>query len=357
MRILYHIGQPVEAGANRVCLVVPGRTGHLDEALVAVVSDSGAHAHERPALEAAAHPFHLCGGRCCTKTSDPAAGDFVGLARRIVIGILYLVHAGCDHSAYQPREGRGTRRIKRRPTVAAGGVIEANPLPPTVFFDEEKPPLLRRDMRAEALQRRQCEFTDIHRVYDWRKLRCEGADVFRALHAPQHGIDVGFLLFQLRLRLDDALLCLAGRLFDVPAGEGRQHQLQDFLVESLAALVVNTGGFEQRLDVADGMRRHLQFFHQAANDVFLESPLQDDVEDADAGMLGGKPLDAADALLYDHWIPGQVVIYQHIGDLKIDTFRSRFGRDDHVAVGRVIPESPDGVLVALSRGTVDDSHF
>src|SRR5262249_40456513 len=80
-----------------------------------------------------------------------------------------------------------------------------------------------------------------------------------------------------------------------------------------------------------------------------------DVEDADAGMVRCEPLDTADALLDDHWVPGQVEVYENISDLKIDALRPRFGRDDDVEVGRVFPESLDGVLVALSGGPVDDT--
>jgi hypothetical protein len=52
---------------------------------------------------------------------------------------------------------------------------------------------------------------------------------------------------QLGLGLDDALLGLASRLLDILAGEGRQHQLQNLLVEAAAIIlvVVNAGGFKQ----------------------------------------------------------------------------------------------------------------
>ncbi len=105
------------------------------------------------------------------------------------------------------------------------------------------------------------------------------------------------------------------------------------------------------------MGGHLQLLHQPAYDVFLEGALQGDVEDADAGMFGGEPLDAPDALLDDHGVPGQVVVHQHIGDLKIDALRSRFGRYDHMTVGRILPEARDGVLVALPGRAVDDSDL
>jgi len=61
------------------------------------MGDSGAHVHQRLALEAAADPLHLAAEGCGAKTSDPGAGDFVGLTRRIVIGILHPVHAGRGH--------------------------------------------------------------------------------------------------------------------------------------------------------------------------------------------------------------------------------------------------------------------
>ena len=127
--------------------------------------------------------------------------------------------------------------------------------------------------------------------------------------------------------------------------------------KSSPILVVNARGFQQGLDIADGMGSHLQLLHQPTDDVFLEGALQDDVEDADAGMLGGEPLDAPDALLDDHRVPGQVVVHQHIGDLKIDAFRPRFGRDDNVTVGRIFPEPLDGLLVALPGRAIDDTDF
>ena len=66
------------------------------------------------------------------------------------------------------------------------------------------------------------------------------------------------------------------------------------------------------------MRGHLQLFHQAADDVFLERPFKHDIEDADACMFRREPLNSANALLDYHRIPRQVEIHEYIGDLQVD---------------------------------------
>ena len=105
------------------------------------MGDGGAHPHQRLALEAAAHPFHLAADGRRPEALDPAAGDFVRLPRRITIGILHLMHARCDHPAHQPREGGGTGRVERGTARRRCPSLETNPFPPAVFLDEVKPAL------------------------------------------------------------------------------------------------------------------------------------------------------------------------------------------------------------------------
>ena len=167
---------------------------------------------------------------------------------------------------------------------------------------------------------------------------------------PEHVVDVGF--FRSSFAFASMMLCSAWRVAfstSLPASAASTKRRIFSSKSSPVLVIINAGRFEQRLDVADGVRRHLQFFHQPADDVFLEGTLQYDVQDADAGMLRSKPLDAPDALFDDHRIPGQIIVHQHIGDLKIDALRSCFRGDDHVALGRILPETRDGVLVALAR--------
>src|ERR1700730_6570907 len=110
-------------------LVFARRAGDLDEALVAVMGDGGAHTDKRFALEAAAYHFHSCGEGGGAKTPDPAAGDLVRLPRGIVIGVMHLMHPGGDHLAHEAREGGGTCGIKCAAYLAATGLVETDPFP------------------------------------------------------------------------------------------------------------------------------------------------------------------------------------------------------------------------------------
>ena len=154
------------------------------------------------------------------------------------------------------------------------------------------------------------------------------------------------------LRIGDALLRLACRCLHILACERRDDELADSLVKArrpVLILSVDSGCFEQRFDIADRVGCHLELFHQASDDVLLKGAAQHDVENADARMLGRQALYASDALLDDHRVPGQVVVDQHIGDLKVDALGSGFGRHDDVAIRGVLSEARDGLLIARAR--------
>jgi hypothetical protein len=68
-------------------------------------------------------------------------------------------------------------------------------------------------------------------------------------------------------------------------------------------------------------------------------------------------LDEPDTLLHDHRVPWQVEINQDVGDLKIDAFGARLGRDDGADLGRIGAETCDGVLISLAWRAVDDADF
>src|SRR6266542_208916 len=138
-----------------------GRAAHFGQTFVAVMSDSGTHEHECLTLKAAANPFYFRVDGLSLKTANPGAGDFVRSPRWIVIRIVHLVHAGGDHPAYQPGKGCGAWRIQCGAALTVILLIETNPLPSTIFFDEINVRPLRRDVRAEALQCRKGEFTGI----------------------------------------------------------------------------------------------------------------------------------------------------------------------------------------------------
>ena|SRR5581483_7986400 len=105
------------------------------------------------------------------------------------------------------------------------------------------------------------------------------------------------------------------------------------------------------------MRRHLQLGHQSSDNVIFESPSKRYVVDADVGVVGGEALDASDTLLDNHWIPGKVIVYQHIRDLKIDAFGTGFRGNDYSIDGRSPSKPLDRFLIAFSRVAVDDSDF
>ena len=71
-------------------------------------------------------------------------------------------------------------------------------------------------------------------------------------------------------------------------------------------------------------------------------------------VLGSEALHASDALLDDHRIPGQVVVDQHVRDLKVDAFGPRLGRHDDVAIRRILPEPLDGLLIAFTGLAIDE---
>ena len=142
LRVFDDVRQFVEARAHGMGPVFPRRAGHLDKPLVAVMGDRSAHPHQRLALKAATHPVHFAADGRRPKAPNPVARDLIRLPRRVTIGILHAVHAGCDHLADQSREGRGTGRIERGTTLGFR-LLEANPFPSAVFLDEVKPALLR----------------------------------------------------------------------------------------------------------------------------------------------------------------------------------------------------------------------
>ena len=148
------------------------------------------------------------------------------------------------------------------------------------------------------------------------------------------------------------MLRLACGCLHVLACERRDDELADFLVKARRPVLIlstDSGCFEQRFNIADRVGRHLELFHQASDDILLKGAAQHDVENADARMLGRQALYASDALLDDHWVPGQVVVDQHISDLKVDALRSSFGRHDDVTIRRILAEARDGLLVARAR--------
>src|SRR5437879_1360948 len=84
---------------------------------------------------------------------------------------------------------------------------------------------------------------------------------------------------------------------------------------------------------------HLQFFHQSADDVLLEGASQNHIKNADAAVFRGEPLNATDALLYDHRVPRKVVIRKHIGNLQIDLRRALLEPGNGVSI------PPPGVTI------------
>src|SRR6266481_3060921 len=102
---------------------------------------------------------------------------------------------------------------------------------------------------------------------------------------------------------------------------------------------------------------HLQFFHQSADDVLLEGASQNHIKNTDAAVFRGEPLNATDPLLYDHRVPGKVVIRKHIRNLQIDALGPRLSGYDHMDLRRILPEPRDGVLIAPPRGTIDDADL
>src|SRR5262249_23128759 len=50
------------------------------------------------------------------------------------------------------------------------------------------------------------------------------------------------------------------------------------------------------------------------------------------GVLLAQSIEPTDALLHNHRIPGEVVVYQHRGKLKIDTLATDFRREQHANV-------------------------
>jgi hypothetical protein len=75
----------------------------------------------------------------------------------------------------------------------------------------------------------------------------------------------------------------------VLACERGDDELTDSLVKaggSVLILSADSGCFEQRLDIADRVGRHLELFHQTSDNVLLKRSSQHDVEDANARMVG-----------------------------------------------------------------------
>src|SRR6266436_4026670 len=102
---------------------------------------------------------------------------------------------------------------------------------------------------------------------------------------------------------------------------------------------------------------HLQFFHQSADDVLLEGASQNHIKNADAAVFRGEPLNATDALLYDHRVPRKVVIHKHIGNLQIDALGPRFGGHDHIDLRRALLEPGNGVSIPPPGVTINDADL
>src|SRR5262249_50501996 len=96
---------------------------------------------------------------------------------------------------------------------------------------------------------------------------------------------------------------------------------------------------------------------EPSDDILLECPLKHNIENADVGVLGCKPLDAPNALLNNHRIPRQIIVYEDIRDLKIHALRASFCRYNDPTSWWILSKSNDRFLVARSRISVDDSHF
>ena len=68
----------------------------------------------------------------------------------------------------------------------------------------------------------------------------------------------------------------------------------------------------------------------------LNGVLQREVQGAH-DMVLPDPVHPADALLELHWIPGQVVIDDHVAELEIESLPAGIGRDQHLGLGRERP--------------------
>src|SRR5258708_129062 len=117
------------------------------------------------------------------------------------------------------------------------------------------------------------------------------------------------------------------------------------------------GKLDSKLDSLVTAGPNLYVLHQSPDDVVFKSAAQCDVVDADVGVVRSEPLDATNALLDYHRVPRKVVVHQHVGNLKIDTFGACFGRYDYPIDRRFFSKTIDCFLIALARVAVDDSDF
>ena len=93
------------------------------------------------------------------------------------------------------------------------------------------------------------------------------------------------------------------------------------------------------LEIADRLAEDVQPLKQPIQNNFLDRVLGDEANNMDAIRCLTKSIDATDALLNLHRIPRQVVVDQHPGELKIDTFAADLGRDQNGGAIRISESS------------------
>src|ERR1700688_2836773 len=97
------------------------------------------------------------------------------------------------------------------------------------------------------------------------------------------------------------------------------------------------------------MGRRLQLAHQASDNMFLKRAAQDDIEDTELGVMRRGLPKPADALLYDHGIPRQIVVRDDVSDLKIKIFGAGVGGNDDMNVGPMFTKARQRLLVLGTR--------
>jgi hypothetical protein len=80
--------------------------------------------------------------------------------------------------------------------------------------------------------------------------------------------------------------------------------------------------------------------------VRLDAPRGRQVDDVAVAPLPDA-VDAADALLDDHRVPGELVVHEDVRELEVEPLGPGAGRDEHGR--RVLPERPQSPRALLAR--------
>ena len=231
---------------------------------------------------------HLRPGELRTDPPNPLAGQCLGLRPGLAVSVFNIMHSGGHNAFDEALERWRVRRIERCPLFLFRPHFKADALAPAPSLHEMNAGAIRRHPCAQHLKRRERESFGVHRTANGGKVGRAWAYIRGAVHASEHLVDVLFLAFEFLFGLLDARHMKAHGLIDILPGKRGQHQTEHTVFKAgrtVLVIIPNVGALQQRFDIADGMRGHLKFFHQPANDVLLESTLQRDVEDADIGVF------------------------------------------------------------------------